>query len=63
MTDAERLDWLEDFINREGWIMLHDGSKSNFGCAGIGLRPGYMDRTLREAIDEASGVPERIANG
>jgi hypothetical protein len=37
MTDAERLDWLEDFINREGWIMLHDGSKSNFGCSGIGF--------------------------
>jgi hypothetical protein len=55
MTDADRLDWLEDFINREGGIMLHDGSRSNFGCSGIGLRPGFANRTLREAIDAAAG--------
>ena len=55
MTDTERLDWLEEFINREGAIMLHDGSKSDFGCAGLGLRPGWLRRHLREAIDSAAG--------
>jgi len=60
MTDTERLDWLEEFINREGAIMLHDGSKSNFGCSGLGLRPGYVNRTLREAIDESAECSEGL---
>jgi hypothetical protein len=55
MTDAERLDWLEEFITREGRIMLHDGHYIDFGCSGIGLRPGYVNRTLREAIDQSAG--------
>ena len=53
--DKRRLDWLEWFINKHGAIMLHDGSKANFGESGLGLRPGNLVRTLREAIDEASG--------
>jgi len=55
MTDTERLDFLEAFVNREGALMLHDGSKSNFGCSGLGLRPGTLVRSLREAIDECAG--------
>ena len=35
--------------------MLHDGSKSDFHCSGLGLRPGSLERTLREAIDQCAG--------
>ncbi len=50
-TDKERLDWLEHMANQEGGILLHDGSET--GRLGIGLRPGTLNRTLREAIDQA----------
>lgn len=50
-ADAARLDWLEAEINEHGAIHLHDGSKP-YGH-GLGLRPGYMRRTLRQAIDQA----------
>lgn len=56
MTDTERIDWLESYINENGAILLHDGSASNFGSySGIGLRPGYVNRTLRQAIDDCGG--------
>ena len=50
-TDKERVDWLEMMANQEGGILLHDGSET--GHLGIGLRPGSLNRTLREAIDQA----------
>jgi hypothetical protein len=56
MTDAQRLDFLEEFINKEGGILLHDGTAKNFGFAGLGLRPGTLNRTLRQAIDDCAGV-------
>ena len=48
-TDKERLDWLEEMANKPGGILLHDGSET--GRLGLGLRPGSLVRTLREAID------------
>lgn len=50
-TDTERLDWLEREANEPGGILLHDGSER--GRKGIGLRPGFVNRTLRQAIDSA----------
>lgn len=49
--DAVRLDWLEWQINTCGAIHLHDGKHPHGN--GLGLRPGYMSRTLRSAIDTA----------
>lgn len=49
--DGRRLDWLESQINERGAIHLHDGSKP-YGH-GLGLRPGNMKRSLRDAIDKA----------
>ena len=49
--DARRLDCLERLANERGGILLHDGSES--GRAGLGLRPGCLVRSLREAIDAA----------
>lgn len=51
LEDAARLDWLEEVINTDGAIHLHDGQNA-YGL-GLGLRPGHMARTLREAIDAA----------
>lgn len=48
-TDAERIDYLERMANEPGGLLLHDGSES--GRTGLGLRPGTLVRTLREAID------------
>lgn len=50
-TDAERLDWLEAMANVRGGLLLHDGSEG--GRLGLGLRPGSVKRTLRQAIDTA----------
>jgi len=55
MTDTQLLDWLEEYINTEGAIALHDGDHPVKGHAGIGLRPGSLSRTLREAIRQAAG--------
>jgi hypothetical protein len=52
-TDKERLDWLEMMANQPGGLLLHDGSER--GRTGLGLRPGAVVRTLREAIDMAMG--------
>jgi hypothetical protein len=52
-TDKARLDWLEAQINEWGEIKLHDG-KRPVGH-GLGLRPGSVNRTLREAIDAEMG--------
>lgn len=56
-TDAERLNWLERMALAPGGLLLHDGSES--GRLGLGLRPGSVRRTLREAIDDAMGSPRR----
>lgn len=52
--DAARLDWLESMANKKGGLLLHDGSEG--GRTGLGLRPNYLVRTLREAIDAAAGI-------
>ena len=52
MTDSERIDWLEKMANKPQGLLLHDGTES--GRTGLGLRPGYLNRTLREAIDQAA---------
>lgn len=49
--EAAMLDWLESQINQHGAIHLHDGN--HHSGHGLGLRPGSMVRTLREAIDAA----------
>jgi hypothetical protein len=49
--DTARLDWLERRINEDGAIHLHDGKHPH--GTGLGLRPGLMVRTLRQAIDQA----------
>ena len=54
-TDAERLDWLEEMANKKGGLLLHDGSEKGWEGVGLGLRPGSLKRTLREAIDQAMG--------
>lgn len=56
--DTRRLDWLEAVVNRDGGIVLHDGSgpRGTGLYPGLGLRPGTLDRTLREAIDAAMGA-------
>jgi hypothetical protein len=56
VRDKERLDWLESEANKPGGLLLHDGSES--GRRGLGLRPGYADRTLREAVDTAMRAGE-----
>ena len=58
MTDSQRIDWLESFINESGRIVLHDGDNSIKGYPGLGLRPGSLKRTLREAIDQCAGPQE-----
>jgi hypothetical protein len=50
-SDTDRIDWLEAKINDEGEIHLHDGQHPR--GTGLGLRPGWVNRTLREAIDTA----------
>lgn len=54
-TDRERIDWLERMANEPDGIHLHDGGNHCFQCCGLGLRPGALVRTLRQAIDEAMG--------
>jgi hypothetical protein len=51
--DRDRVDWLEAFVNEDGPLVLHDGSAPTHGYAGLGLRPGALVRTFREAIDAA----------
>lgn len=58
MTDAEMIDWLEAQINEHGEIHLHDGEHPR--GTGLGLRPGTVVRTLREAI--ALAAPLLVAD-
>lgn len=57
--DAARLDWLEQTA-RHGGIFLYNGvdtKREKQTAVGLGLRPGRMDRSLRQAIDQARNVP------
>jgi hypothetical protein len=63
--DAARLDWLERTA-RDGGIFLYNGvdvKRERQTAVGLGLRPGRMDRNLRQAIDQARGVPLDAADG
>jgi hypothetical protein len=51
--DAADLDWLEAFVNHEGALVLHTGNADVGKYPGLGLRPGHLVRTLREAIRSA----------
>lgn len=55
MTDSEMIDWLEAFVNENGSILLHDGNSNPGGLVGLGLRPGFLNRSLREAITQSAG--------
>jgi hypothetical protein len=54
MTDTERIDWLERYINERGALLLHDGRYNGGPYYGLGLRPGRLVRDLREAIDQCA---------
>lgn len=57
--DSRILDWLEDYVNKHGAILLHDGSYAGVRPGetfnGIGMRPGALNRTLRQAVTLAMG--------
>lgn len=55
MTDSEMIDWLEAQVNEHGALLLHDGQSNPHHHLGLGLRPGFAVRTLREAISHAAG--------
>ena len=55
-ADERRLNFLERFINDNGGILLHDGASECAHYAGLGLRPGFLDRSLRAAIDRCEGI-------
>ena len=55
MTDAEIIDWLEDFVNAHGALVLHDGNADVGKYYGLALRIGTMRRTLRQAVANAAG--------
>jgi hypothetical protein len=48
---SRMLDLLERMANQPGGVLLHDGSET--GRTGFGLRPGSINRTLREALRQA----------
>lgn len=56
-ADKARLDCLEAAALSEP-LLLHDGRGDTRGFRGLGLRPGYVVRSLREAIDTFRGVPQ-----
>lgn len=53
MTDTERLNAIEKYVNDNGALLVHTGDIDTKGHPGLGLRPGSVRRTLREAIDQA----------
>lgn len=52
VDDTQRLNWLEQAANEPGGLLLHDGTVTP-PRLGLGLRPGSVRRSLREAIDTA----------
>lgn len=57
MSDKERIDWLERQAKKPGGLLLH-AEKGATGRNGLGISPGH-NRDLRDAIDDAMGVPRR----
>jgi hypothetical protein len=47
--DAARIDRLQELVDLEGELLLHNGKGSGSGFIGFGLK--NLGRTLREAID------------
>ena len=62
MSDTEMIDWLEGFVNECHAILLHDGNSNPHHLLGLGLRPGWSVRTLRESIAQAA-QPEELREG
>lgn len=60
ITDADRIDFLEKFINEHGALVLHDGNANVHEHCGLGLRPGNLNRTLRKALDDCMGDRSRV---
>lgn len=58
MTDSQMIDWLEAQVNENGLLLLHDGNSNHHHEPGLGLRPGFLSRTLREAITQAATQPK-----
>ena len=58
MTDSQMIDWLEAKVNENGLLLLHDGNSNHNHELGLGLRPGFLSRTLREAITQAATQPK-----
>lgn len=59
MTDKQRLDFLEQFVNEHGELLLHRrilplGDKFR-GILGLGI----AHRTLREAVDQCAGAKQK----
>ena len=56
--DAARLDAIEAYVNEHGGLVIHTG-EADCGSrhAGLGLRPGSLRRTLRQALDSLRGAP------
>ncbi len=50
--DTGRLNALEAFVNRQGALLIHTGDADCGQHLGLGLRPGTVRRTLREALDQ-----------
>lgn len=51
--DSQRLDALEAYVNEHGGLVIHTGEADCGKYQGLGLRPGTLRRTLREALDQA----------
>jgi hypothetical protein len=49
--DSVRLDALEEYVNANRALLLHTGDVETKGFNGLGLRPGHLVRTLRQALD------------
>jgi hypothetical protein len=48
-SDAARMDRLQELVDLEGELLLHNGKGSGSGFLGFGLK--HLGRTLREAVD------------
>lgn len=62
-SDAELLDALESYVNASGALVIHDGTWADRGrlgippgIGGLGLRPGNLVRSLRDALENL--IPE-----
>lgn len=53
VADKERLDALAAYVNAHGALVIHTGYADCGKHSGLGLRPGTLTRTLRQAIDQS----------